>query len=95
MSGKSTELTQFLQLCFGLGCRSSALTCSGYCRSQTLFPVCRSEKVSNKSKWQPDQLSWLGKGNSACRGVLLGLGGAVWLLTDGLVVDAVILHYPS
>ena len=95
MSGKSTELTQFLQLCFGLGCRSSALTCSGYCRSQTLFPVCRSEKVSNKSKLQPDQLSWLGKGNSACRGVLLGLLGAIRLYFDGLVLDIAITHYPS
>ena len=44
---------------------------------------------------QSDWLSWLGKGNSACWGVLLDHRGAIRLYFDGLVLDIVIPHYPS
>ena len=40
-------------------------------------------------------LSWLGKGDLACKGVLLGFGGVLWLLFDDLVLDKAIRHYPS
>ena len=51
--------------------------------------------VCNRSRKQPDSASWLGKGTSACWRILLGFGGLIRLLFDGLVLDTAITHYPS
>ena len=94
MSGKSTERAQYLCLAKA-GHESSGQGYFDYCVSQTLFHVCRSREPCNRSRVQSDWLERLGKGNSACRGVLLGGLGAIRLYFDGLVLDKAIPHYPS
>ena len=52
-------------------------------------------RVSNRSRLQLDLPSWLGKSTVVRCGTLLGHCGVIRLVSDGLVLDTAIRHYPS
>ena len=75
--------------------QSSAQASADYCVSQILFHVCRLVMACNGTKLQPDLPSSFGKDSPSRWGFLPGFGGAIRLLSDVLVVDKAIPHYPS
>ena len=75
--------------------QSSGQASADYCVSQTLFHVCRLAMACNGDKLQPDLPSSFGKDSPSRWGVLPGLGGVIRLLSDVLVLDKAIPHYPS
>ena len=75
--------------------QSSGQANADYCVSEILSHVCRLAMACNFSRWYPDLPSCLGKDSPSRWGVLLGLGGVVRVLPDGLVLDKAIPHYPS
>ena len=75
--------------------RSSGLARLDYCVSAISSRVSRLSRVSNRSRLQLDLPSWLGKSNVVRCGTLLGYCGVIRLVSDGLVLDIAIRHYPS